>query len=63
MRIRFYVGILLLLMGLVWVGQGIGLIGGSFMSDDLAWAVIGALTAGIGAVLAYWGWRKDRSAG
>jgi uncharacterized membrane protein len=63
MRIRLYIGVLLLLMGLVWVGQGIGLIGGSFMSDDLAWAVIGALTAAIGAILAYWGWRTDRSAG
>ena len=32
----------LAVLGLVWLGQGIGLIGGSFMSGDSLWAVIGA---------------------
>lgn len=63
MRLRLPVGLLLLLTGLVWVGQGLGYVGGSFMTDDLAWAAIGALTAAIGALLALWGWRDRRSAG
>jgi LPXTG-motif cell wall-anchored protein len=33
----------LALLGFVWLGQGVGLIGGSFMSGDPLWAVIGAL--------------------
>lgn len=31
------------LIGIVWFGQGIGLIHGSVMTDDRKWAVIGAL--------------------
>jgi hypothetical protein len=29
-------------VGFVWLGQGIGLIGGSFMTGQPLWAVIGA---------------------
>ncbi len=39
-----------LLMGLVWIGQGVGLIGGSFMSGDPTWAVIGGVLAAFAAV-------------
>jgi hypothetical protein len=63
MRIRLLLGLLLVLAGLVWIGQGIGLIGNSFMSGDPAWAVIGVLTLGIGMVLVAWGIRRERSAG
>jgi hypothetical protein len=63
MRIRLLLGLLLVLVGLVWIGQGIGLIGGSFMSTDVTWAVIGALTLGMGMVLVAWGIRRERSAG
>jgi uncharacterized membrane protein len=63
MRIRLLLGLLLVLVGLVWIGQGIGLIGGSFMSDEVAWAVIGLLTLGIGMALVAWGIRRERSAG
>lgn len=63
MRIRLLLGLLLVLAGLVWIGQGIGLIGGSFMSSEPAWAVIGVLTLGIGMVLVAWGIRRERSAG
>ena len=46
---RIIAAVLLGLVGLVWLGQGIGLIGGSAMSGSVVWAVIGAglLAAGI----------------
>ena len=34
-------GVLLLLVGLVWVGQGLGYIKGSFMTGDMKWFWIG----------------------
>jgi hypothetical protein len=44
----------LVAVGLVWVGQGVGLIrGSSFMVDDLRWAIIGAVAVVTGLVL---GW-------
>jgi hypothetical protein len=38
-------------VGALWVGQGIGLIGGSFMSGQAVWAVIGAVAILFGSVL------------
>jgi hypothetical protein len=48
MRTRATVAIGLAVVGLVWIGQGLGLIrGSSFMVDDPLWAVAGlALLAG-----------------
>ena len=40
---RLVIGILLVLVGAVWFGQGIGAIGGSFMTGEALWAVIGAV--------------------
>lgn len=52
MRGRLIAGVLLLLVGLVWVGQGLGLLrGSSFMVDDTRWALAGAVAVVIGAVL------------
>ena len=41
---------LLAIAGLVWLGQGLGFIPGSFMTGDRTWAAIGALCL-VGAVL------------
>lgn len=42
MRIRWFIIAALGLVGLVWIGQGTGLIRGSgFMTDDIRWAAIG----------------------
>jgi hypothetical protein len=43
-------GILCLLAGTVFLFQGIGVLGGSFMTGSTKWAVIGALldVAGVG---------------
>lgn len=47
-------GLLALLMGLLWMGQGLGLImwpASSFMLADRQWAVNGAVLAAIGLIL------------
>jgi hypothetical protein len=51
MRTRMVIGVVLCLIGAVWFGQGIGAIGGSFMTGDAVWAVIGAICVVIGAAL------------
>lgn len=43
---------LMVLVGALWWGQGNGWIGGSPMTDEDEWAVIGAITAGVGVALA-----------
>lgn len=45
-------GVLLVLMGVVWTLQGLGYIGGSFMSGSTTWAIIGPCTAVAGLALA-----------
>jgi hypothetical protein len=47
-------GLVVLLSGAVFFFQGIGVLGGSFMSGSTKWAVIGALlvVAGVGLLAA-----------
>jgi hypothetical protein len=52
------VGVLVLLMGVVWSLQGLGMILGSFMSNNPTWIGIGAATAVVGVVLAIAGVRS-----
>jgi hypothetical protein len=55
MRITLTViGVLALLMGLLWIGQGLGYIhwpASSFMLDQRPWALRGAFLAVVGVVL------------
>lgn len=44
-------GILCLLVGCVWILQGINVLPGSFMTGQTRWAVIGALLAVAGIAL------------
>jgi hypothetical protein len=44
-------GALLLLMGAVWILQGIGILPGSFMTGQRQWAIYGAIAAAIGVAL------------
>lgn len=48
---RLVIGVVLVLVGAVWFGQGIGAIGGSFMTGQAVWAVIGAVCVFFGAAL------------
>jgi len=47
----FSVAVLMFLVGLLWTGQGLGWIGGSSMSGDSTWAVVGPIVAGLGVAL------------
>ncbi|GAA0983133.1 hypothetical protein GCM10009555_054260 [Acrocarpospora macrocephala] len=51
-------GALLVLMGAVWTLQGLGFIGGSFMSDNTTWAIIGPIVVIVGLALAVWAARR-----
>jgi len=48
--IRFGVFVLCLAFGVTFMGQGVGLIKGSFMTGRVEWAVIGSLLAALGAI-------------
>jgi hypothetical protein len=52
-RVISIVGILLVLVGVVWTGQGLGYIEGSFMTGSVTWAIIGPVVAAFGAMLTY----------
>jgi hypothetical protein len=52
MRTRWTVTIGLAVIGLVWIGQGLGVLrGSSFMVDDARWAVAGLVMLVAGAIL------------
>ena len=48
---RLAIAALLALVGVVWIGQGLGLIGGSFMSGSPVWAIVGAVLVAVAVVL------------
>ncbi|MFL6758881.1 hypothetical protein [Sphingomonas sp.] len=55
------IGILALLMGLLWVGQGIGVVhwpASGFMIDQRPWAVRGTILAAVGLILIVWSRRR-----
>ena len=45
------VAVLMVLVGAVWTFQGLGYIGGSFMTGSDTWAIIGPAVAGLGIAL------------
>lgn len=59
--LRLIGGVLLVLMGLLWIGQGVDLIGGSDMSGQGRWAVIGTLVV-LGGLWLVWGGVQARKA-
>ena len=54
-------GVLLLLVGLVWTGQGLGYIRGSFMTGDMKWFWIGVVLIVAGVALGVFGLRGRQS--
>jgi uncharacterized membrane protein YhaH (DUF805 family) len=59
MRTRMIVGVILLVVGGVWIAQGSGALGGSFMSGEALWLVIGVIVALFGVALLL-GTARDR---
>ena len=51
-------GILLLLLGVVWTGQGAGLIRGSFMTGSGFWLAVGIVCLLVGAALTAYALRR-----
>ena len=60
-RPRLAVALVLLLVGLVWIGQGIGLLGGSAMSSQTIWALIGGVLVLVAAGVAWTARPRPRS--
>lgn len=56
------IGVAAAVAGIVWTLQGLGYVGGSFMSGATVWAVIGPVVALAGLVLIAVGSRSRRRA-
>ncbi|OFE18974.1 hypothetical protein BA895_02135 [Humibacillus sp. DSM 29435] len=54
------IGVVLFLTGCLWTLQGLGVIGGSAMSGNTVWAVIGPVVALLGVLLAVRSSRDSR---
>ncbi|MFI9593321.1 hypothetical protein [Nonomuraea sp. NPDC052265] len=59
--ILIVVGVLLALVGGLWALQGLGVVGGSVMSGDTTWAVIGPVVLLVGVAVVVIGLRLRRS--
>jgi hypothetical protein len=55
------VGVIVTIAGVIWALQGFGVIGGSFMSGNSVWAVIGPIVAVVGLLVIGIGIRRARS--
>jgi LPXTG-motif cell wall-anchored protein len=58
-KIAMILAVLIALIGMVWFGQGIGVIHGSVMTDDSKWAIIGAIMIVVAAGI-FWFARRRR---
>ncbi|HYK98554.1 MAG TPA: hypothetical protein VEU77_09235 [Candidatus Acidoferrales bacterium] len=54
MRLARGVLVIAMLVGVVWIGQGVGLIRGSFMTGHIEWSIIGGLVSGAAAIALWW---------
>ena len=50
-NVSLIVGVVLALVGLLWVLQGLDVVGGSGMSGQTVWAVIGVVIGAVGLFL------------
>lgn len=56
------VGVLLVLLGSIWILQGINVLPGSFMSGQMRWAVRGGILLVVGIFALVWANRKRAAA-
>jgi len=52
------VGILAVLFGALWTLQGLNIVGGSAMSGNTMWAIIGPIVAVVGLLMLLYGIRR-----
>ena len=57
------VAAVLIVLGVVFTLQGLGLLGGSAMTGDRTWAVIGPIVAVAGLILGGWALRRRAGRG
>ena len=60
-NVLLVIGIIATLLGLLWLGQGLGLImwpASSFMLDQRPWALRGVILAVVGIALILWSRRR-----
>lgn len=62
-RTRMWIGVGIFVVGLIWTGQGLGWVEGSFMTGVTLWAMIGPLVAGAGVWVAMSSRSPDRGRG
>jgi hypothetical protein len=62
MRWMIIVGIVLILLGGLWTLQGVGILGGSVMTGQTFWAIVGAILLIAGIVLCGIGLRRRPAA-
>lgn len=60
MWVRGIIGLLLIAVGLLWIGQGVGTVHGSAMTGHSQYAVLGALVAIVGVFLVLAAARRRR---
>ena len=54
-------GTILVVIGLIWFLQGVGVLPGSFMTGQIRWAVYGGVAVVVGVVLLIAGRHRRRS--
>jgi hypothetical protein len=60
--IKLVIGLLIALLGLLFAGQGLNLVPGSFMTGDRTWFWVGLVLVVIGVVLVVAGLRRGPAA-
>lgn len=59
-KVLIVVGGFAIVLGAIWMGQGAGLLPGSFMTGDQTWLGIGLAVAAVGLVLIYVALQRPR---
>ncbi|MEJ7794090.1 MAG: hypothetical protein WKF50_00925 [Nocardioides sp.] len=50
-QLAIVIGAIMVIFGGLWTFQGLGYVGGSFMSGSSTWTIIGSVVAGLGVAL------------
>ncbi|HEY5106053.1 MAG TPA: hypothetical protein VII73_04670 [Caulobacteraceae bacterium] len=58
--VSYVVSLILILLGAVWILQGVNVLPGSFMTGHIQWAIYGAILAALGIALFLWTRRGRR---